>query len=508
MTVMFETIPQAAWQGLLIVFSWPNICYPVAGTLLAMAFALIPGLSGVTLMALMIPLTLDWEPLEIMLLFGALVGGATFMGSITAILFNIPGTAVNAATMLDGHPMAQKGESMTAIGCSAAASALGSTFGIFWLIVFIPFMQWTILRFGPMEFLMLAIWGLTTIAAVSRGSMVKGLIGAGLGLLIACVGLDPRTAELRFTFSSDYLRDGLNVVPVLLGIFAVAEMIHLMVSGRESISGSADARSLTGSAKSGIKAVFDNPGLLLSSSIVGSIIGMIPGVGGTVAGFVAYGQARQACGGNGAAFGKGDVRGVLAPEAANDAKDGASLIPTLSFGVPGSEGTALLLAVLIIHGLVPGHELMTSQLELVFVLIWSLFLANWLTSLIGLFLTRYLAWLTVIRIQYVVPFIILLALLAAYLCNGRKEDMLVVFGFGLAGYGMKKYGWPRVTLIIALVLGKFFETNLHISLKLQELGRVDFWTRPISMVLLLLTCLALAWPGLQRLRDRRKDIRP
>jgi putative tricarboxylic transport membrane protein len=495
---MIEPIIQAAWQGAITVFSWPNICYPVAGTLLTMLFALLPGVSGVTLMALLIPLTLDWEPVEIMLLFGAVTGGATFMGSITAILLNMPGSAPNTATIFDGHPMARNGQSLEAIGCSAAASALGSSFGVIWLILLIPLLQWATLKLGPMEFLMMAIWGLTTIAAVGRGSMLKGLIGAGLGLLIACIGLDPRTAELRFTLGSDYLHAGLSVVPVLLGIFAVAEMIHLSVSGRTSISGHLKLASLQGSIWSGIASVFKNFKLFLSSSAVGSLIGMLPGVGGTVAGFVAYGQAKQACRGAGAKFGYGDVRGVLAPEAANDAKDGASLVPTLSFGVPGSEGTSLLLAVLILHGLVPGRELMTNQLHLVFVLIWSLFLANWLTSLVGLALARHLSWITVVRVQFIAPFIFLLAALAAYLRNGLMEDVIVVAFFGVLGYFMKKYGWPRVTLVIALVLGGFFETNLHISLKLHQLGRVLFWDRPVAMLLLALTCFSLIWPALKR----------
>jgi putative tricarboxylic transport membrane protein len=499
---VMEVTMAAAWQGALLVFSWPNIIYPVVGTILAMFFAVLPGVSGVTLMALAIPLTLDWEPLQVMLLFGALVGGATYMGSITAILINIPGTAMNAATMLDGHPMARKGEAMTALGCSAAASALGSSFGVIWLVVFIPIMQWAVLKLGPMEFMMLAVWGLTTIAAVSRGSMVKGMIGAGLGLLIACIGMDPRTAELRYTFGSDYLRGGLGMIPVFLGIFAVAEVIGLMAEGRRSISGHTRLDALSGSAWAGIRSVFSNFGLFLGSCSIGSIIGMIPGVGGTVAGFVAYGQARQACAKDDHNFGKGDIRGVLAPEAANDAKDGASLIPTLSFGVPGSESAALLLAVLILHGLVPGRELMTDQLHLVFALIWSLFISNWLTSLAGLGLSRYLAWLTVARIQLVAPFIMLLATIAAYLYNGLTQDVFIMFGFGVLGYLMKKYGWPRVTLIIALVLGKFFETNLHISLRLQELGRADFWSRPIALILLVLTVACLGLPAWNSFKNR------
>ncbi len=498
---MTASILSAAIEGLVLVFTWPNILYPLIGSLLAMLFAAIPGISGVTLMALAIPLTLNWEPLPVMLLFGALVGSGTFMGSVTAILFNIPGTAPNAATILDGHPMACRGEAKTAIGCSAAASALGSTFGIVLLILLIPIMQAIILAIGPPEMLMLAIWGLTTIAAVSRGSMVKGLAAAGLGLMLAFVGVDPRTAETRYTFGWLYLRDGLSIVPVLLGVFAVAEAAHMMITNRRSISGQNRLEALSGSTWQGVTAVFRNIGLLLRSSTVGVVIGMIPGIGGTVASFAAYGQAAQTSPPGKIPFGAGNIQGVLAPEAANDAKDGASLVPTLAFGVPGSEGTTILLAALILHGLTPGRELFNQQLHLVFVLIWSLFLSNWITSLAGLTMINFMARMTVIRVQYLGPFIILLATMAAFIRSGQLADVIVVSFFGMLGYYMKKCDWPRITLVIALVLGGVFENSFHLTMRLHDLGRVVFWHRPIAMGILVLTMVSLCWPWF---RYRRK----
>ncbi|MBL0712269.1 MAG: tripartite tricarboxylate transporter permease [Desulfosarcina sp.] len=505
---MLESIFQAALEGLALVFAWPNILYPVGGALLAMLFAAIPGISGVTLMALAIPLTLNWEPIPVMLLFGALVGSGTFMGSMTAILFNIPGTAPNAATILDGYPMACRGEAKTAIGCSAAASALGSTFGIVLLILMIPVMQAIILAIGPPEMLMLAIWGLTTIAAVSRGSMIKGLAAAGLGLMLAFVGVDPRTAETRYTFDWIYLRDGLSIVPVFLGIFAVAEAAHIMISDRTTISGRNRLEALTGNTWRGVRAVFRHFGLFLRSSTVGVIIGMIPGIGGTVASFAAYGQAVQTSKPGKIPFGSGNIRGVLAPEAANDAKDGASLVPTLAFGVPGSEGTTLLLAALILHGLTPGRELFTHQLHLVFVLIWSLFLSNWLTSIFGLSMVNLMARVTVMPVQYLGPFIILIATMAAFIRQGQLGDVVVVSLFGIFGYYMKKYDWPRITLVIALVLGGLFENSFHLTMRLHDLGRVIFWQRPIAMGICALTIFSLCWPWVRRRRSLSRGKAP
>lgn len=424
---MTESILHAAWAGLLTVLSWPNILYPVAGTLLSMIFSCLPDIRGVTLMALAIPFTFHWHPLHIMLLFGAFVGGATFMGSVTAILFNIPGSAPSAATMIDGFPLTRQGQAKTAIGCSALASALGSSFGVLVLIALIPIMRDATLAFGPPELMMLAIWGLTTIAAVSRGSVTKGLAMGGLRLLLAFIGMDPRTAELRYTFGSLYLHDGLSPIPMFLGIYAVAEMISLMVTGRRTISGKVRAEELTGSIWQGARAVFQHFGLFLRSSILGTVIGMIPAIGGTVAGFVAYGQAAQTARGGREQFGRGDTRGVLGPEAAHDAKDGGSLVPTLALGIPGSEGTMLLLAVLTLHGLVPGKDLMTHQSHLVFVLIWSLFLSNWITSIIGLATVGPLARLTVVRLDLIAPVILVLVALGAFIQRSKVEDVIVAF---------------------------------------------------------------------------------
>jgi TctA family transporter len=365
-----------------------------------------------------------------------------------------------------------------------------------------------ILAFGPPEFLMLAIWGLTTIAAIVRGSLIKGLAAAGIGLLLSFIGLDPRTAETRYTFGSIYLDDGLSLIPVLLGIFAVAETIDLTVTGRVTISGKTRLQELTGNVKEGILAVFRNFGLFIRSSLIGTVVGMIPGIGGTVASFAAYGHAVQTGGSSREKFGQGDIRGVLAPEAANDAKDGAALVPTLAFGVPGSEGTVILLAVLLLHGVTPGKELVTHQLHLVFVLIWSLFFSNWMTSILGLSLVRYLAWLTVIRIQLIGPLIFVFAALAAFVHKGRFEDLLLAFLFGIVGYYMKKHKWPRITLVIALVLGVLFETNLHITLKLHQLGRINFWFRPVTLILLALTALSLLMPYLKILRKDRGTPSP
>lgn len=501
MWTSFLDVAHASAQGFHTVFSWPNILYPTAATFLAMVCAFVPGIGSVTLMALAISLTFSWDVTPVMLIFGAFTGGATFMGSITAILFNIPGTAPNAATLIDGHPMALQGKAKTAIACSAAASALGSTVGIFILILLLPALRGMLLAFGPAELLVLVLWGLVTVAAAARGSLRKGMVTAGLGLLLSFVGFDHRTAELRFTFGLPSLQDGLHIVPVFLGVFAIAEVLALAVRDRATIT---ERAQLSGSVREGVLAVFQNFGLFLRSAIMGTVVGMIPAAGGTVASFLAYGQAVQSSKDR-SKFGHGDIRGVLAPEAAHDAKDGGSLAPTLALGLPGSEGTSVLLAALTLHGLVPGKAMLSEHLATAFVLIWSLFYSNWLTSILGLSLAPLLAKLSISRVARFAPFLILSAVVGAFVQNKSFGDVVVAFGFGIVGYYLRKHGWPLVPFVTALVLGPVFESNFHLVRSLTSAGRLDVWTRPIVWMLIASGVSFLVWP---RVRTKLQQLRP
>jgi TctA family transporter len=352
---------------------------------------------------------------------------------------------------------------------------------------------------------MLAIWGLAFLSVQTRGAVLKGLSVASLGLLLSFIGRDPRTAELRYTFGTLHLQDGLGTIPVFLGIFALAEVLHLVLSGRPTISGKLSVDEMSGSVWDGVMSVFRHFGIFIRSSIIGTVVGIIPGVGATVASFVAYGQAAQAREGRDR-FGQGDIRGVLAPEAANDAKDGGSLVPTLAFGIPGGAGTTVLLAALTVHGLAPGREMLSTHLSLTFALIWSLFLSNWLTSILGLATVNPIARLTTVRTQLLVPFILLLATMGAYLHRGRIEDVLAACCFGILGYFMKKHGWPRIPFVIGFILGPLFENNLHITLRLHQLNRINFWERPIVLALLFLTLATLLLPYLQAWKRGSKKV--
>jgi TctA family transporter len=286
------------------------------------------------------------------------------------------------------------------------------------------------------------------------------------------------------------------LIPTFLGLFAMTEIMSLMMSPRSTISGKARIQDLSGELWEGVWSCFQHFGLFIRCSIIGTVVGMIPSIGATVASFMAYGHAKQSAGRDQTLFGRGNIRGVLAPEAANDAKDGGSLLPTLALGIPGSLGTAMLLVVLNLHGITPGKELLDENLRMAFILIWSMFFSNWLTSILGMLIVNPLVRLTTVRTHLLLPIIIALVTTGAYVFRGRFEDILVAYLFGLIGYGMKIFDWPRIPLLIAFVLGPLFENNFLITLKLHELGTINFWQRPIAMSLLVLTLASLALPYL------------
>lgn len=470
-----------AWRGLVLVFSWPNPVYLLLATIAAMGVAALPGLGALTLLALAVPLTFSWELAPALMVFGALVGGGTFMGSATAILFNIPGTAPNAATAIDGHALTQQGRAREALACSAAASALGSSVGIAVVVLLLPLASRVLGLAGPAEMLVLAVWGLLSVAVVIRSTPVKGFVMVGLGLMGSFVGLDPISAEPRYTFGTLYLLDGIPLVPAFVGIFAVGEAIELVASRRRRVAERVGAGKLGGRTIDGVLSVFRFPAVFLRSSLIGTLVGVMPGIGGTAASFVAYNEARRTAGASGR-FGKGDIRGVLAPEATNDAKDGGALLTTLAFGIPGSAGMAVLLAGLEVHGLQMGQRLLQNNLDLVFALIWALFLSNWITSLLGLALAGRMAGLARVRSVHFVPVVLVFAAVGAMAYRGRLADVFVAFVFGILGYAARRYGWPRIALVMGLILGPLLEVNLNLTMTLHEIGRLNFWTRPSFLI--------------------------
>jgi len=476
--------------------------YLTAGTIAGLLFGVIPGLGGPTALALLIPLTFGIDTTAAMFLAGGIMGAIPFGGSVSAILLNTPGTAPNAATVYDGYPLTKQGKAGLALGAAAAASSIGGVIGVIILLAVLPIARDAILLFAPAEFFMLAVMGLCAIAVSTEGKFLRGLIAAGVGLMIAFVGYDNVSGVVRFTYGVGYLYDGVPLVPALIGLFAIAQIVSLYVDGG-SITDNPSAVRVT-RVMDGVKAVFQNIPTLLRGSAIGAIVGAVPGVGGTVAAFLSYSVTVQVSK-EPETFGKGNIQGVIAPEASNNAREGGSLIPTLAFGIPGSAEMAVFLGLLVLHGLQPGPSILLNHMHIIASLMLSIAIASVLASVLCLMVARKLALLTLVDVNYLVPIILSVSLVGAYALRGSIQDVGVAVIFGVIGYLMIRFDFPRLPLVIAMFLGAVAEVNYRQAMMISRNDWTVFFTRPISLVLFLLVLLSLAVPIIRHVMKRRKQ---
>ncbi|WP_157987865.1 tripartite tricarboxylate transporter permease [Jiangella endophytica] len=477
-------------QALEQMATWSFLLWFLIGVLNGTIFGLLPGLSGSVGIALMIPFTFDMEPMQAMGLFVAALAGQNFAGSITAILINTPGSSVNAATTYDGYPLSRQGRGGFAIGVSAMASFLGSLIGIAIIIALFPLTRSILLSFSFPELTMLGVLGLAVIAVASRGSMIKGLIAGMVGLLISFVGFAPIGGDVRYVFGQGELYDGIGAVVVLIGLFAVTEALSLVVHNQKVAPESRTGRLGRSQVWEGARYVFTKPFLLLRSSVLGTGIGLIPAVGGTLAAFLAYFQAAKTV--RDPKFGQGDPRGVLAPEAANDAKDAGAALPSLAFGIPGSADWAIVLGAMIMHGITPGPNLIRDSPDIVWMSILVIIGASFVSSSFGIVFAPWLTKVTKVRASLLAPLIIVLAVTGAYGLESRTSDVLLAIAFGLLGYAMRAIGMPVIPLILGLVLGPMVERSYLQSVETFG-GLSAFVTRPISLVLVILTVAVIVF---------------
>lgn len=482
---------EAALDGMAMLLSVKSIVLMVVGIVVGLVFGALPGLSGQTALAVLLPFTLGMDPAAAMsLLLGAHVA-VEFGGSVSAILINTPGTGQAIATCWDGYPMAQRGEAARALSIAATSSAVGGLVGFAVLVACIPIMKRTLMAIASPEYFLAAFVGLTFIVVLGGGSLIKALISGGLGLMLAFVGLDPITSVPRFTFGQLSLWDGISLVPIVVGLFALPEVAALLAKG-ESIARIELHGSQRGLIWQGIKDTFGHWWVLLQCSALGVFIGILPGLGGTVANLAAYGLAARTSPERDT-FGQGAIDGILAPESANNSKEGGDLIPTIALGIPGGAGMAILLGAFVMVGLTPGPEMLTTGLSHTFAIAWILAIANLLTTAIGLLCCAPIARLCFLPVQILAPAIMAVCLVGAYLDGGQIENVFLAVGFGLFGYLMRRTGYPRAPMIIGVVLGRIVERYLHMALKLY--GRL-FFLRPISLCLLAVVIVTMAAPAL------------
>ncbi len=442
----------------------------LAGLMVGVLVGLIPGIGGLTALAILIPFTYSLDPFSAMALLMGMASVIPMSDVIPAIFFGVPGTVGCAATVLDGHPLAKRGEAGRALGASYAASTLGALFGAALLAVSIPVLRPVILYLGTPELLGFSIFGLSMVATLSGRRPLRGMAAATLGLLIAMIGIDPQTGIQRWTFGQIYLWDGIPLAPFTLGLFAVPELADLMIKrSRVSGGGAQKGFSLSGQLR-GFRDVRRHWWLMLRCSWLGAALGAVPGIGASVIDWIAYGHAIRTEK-NTESFGSGDIRGVIASEASNNAREGGALVPTIAFGVPGSASMALLLGAFQIHGLVPGPEMLSRHLDVTYLIIGSLALGTVIGAVICVLASGFLVKLVDIRYQILLPIVLSLAFIGAF-AGGQHDwaDLVMVILIGLLGWLMRELGWPRPPLLLGLVLGDLVERYLFISVQLYGWG--------------------------------------
>ena len=491
----------AALSGFLLVIAWPAIGYLFAGVLVGLFFGAVPGLSGLVGLAILMPFTFAMEPVPALALLLGMFAVTTTSDTIASVLLGIPGTSASQATIIDGYPMATKGEAARALGAAFSASAIGGLLGAVLLGLSVPVVKPLILSFAQPEIFMLTLLGLAMVGSLSGGSVLCGLVAALAGLGIAYVGYAQNGALPRYWLGATYLLDGLPLVPFVLGLFAIPELIDLLAKG-SSIS-NAPRNSVSYGILTGIRDTCRNWWLVLRSTAIGVYVGLLPGLGGSVVDWVAYGHVVQSTRDKDG-FGKGDVRGVIAPETANNAMKGGALIPTIAFGIPGSASMAVLLGALLIQDLTPGPEMLGSKLHITYSLMWTLAIANVAGALFLMLIARQLALVTFVNGRLLVTAITVFMFTGAWLATSNLGDWFVLLTFGAVGYLMKHGGVPRPPMVLGFVLGPIMENSLFITSNAYD--GLSWLGRPVCVVIGALIVFTLVFGTRWRKRlsqDRR-----
>lgn len=459
---METSLFSAAAQGFLNLFEFHILLAMLLGVSIGTFTAVAPqGLGMPLVYAIALPIVIKWKPITGI----ALLIGASSVSAICAaylpILFGIPGGSGSQATVLDGYPMGKKGEGRRALGASFMAGGMGCLIGTFTLAAAIPAARPLIYLMGSPELFVVMLWGLSMVAVLAGRRPVKGLIAAAFGLLLATVGQQAQSGVMRFVFDIPYLLDGISISIIALAMFGIPSALDLALT---KLGVEQQPVPLKGSLFDGAKDALREWWLVVRCSFVGVWVGIVPGLGSQVVDWLAYGHAAQTCKGGRQTFGHGDVRGVIAPESANDAKDGGDLVTTLLLGFPQGVVTALFIVALLAWGYLPGPEMVKKNPEVIYSIVWLQGISGIVGTLIGFVLAAQLAKLAEVRYTFMVPIMFIFILMGAFSVNRDPADLIVVVAFGLLGYFMRRYGYPRPAMILGLVLGDLMEKYLYRSM--------------------------------------------
>src|ERR1700749_3031699 len=437
----------AAGQALLIILDPMRLLYLFGGVCMGLALGILPGIGGIAGTALLLPFTYNLDPPTAFALLLGLGATTTTADPIAAILFGAPGHAASAATTLDGYPMTRRGEAGRALGASYMAALIGGLFGAALMAVALPILRPIILYIGSPELLGIAVFGISMVAVLSGNAPLRGLTFACFGMMLRMIGTDPQSGTLRWTMDTLYLWDGLPLVPLTLGIFALPELCDLAI-GRAAVVQEGMVLDTKTGMMLGVKDCMTHWFLILRCSWIGSAMGAIPGIGASVIDWISYGHALRTEKGAAQTFGTGDVRGVIAAESATNAREGGALVPTVAFGVASSAGMAILLGAFLVHGLVPGPDMVTKNLDVTYSMVWSIAIANILGSGLCFLLSGQFAKLATLRYSLVLPVVLCFVYIGAF--EGKREwgDLYSLLFFGIVGWGLKHFRLPRPPLVL------------------------------------------------------------
>ena len=493
---MIEQLIQGTW----LILEPANLMAVIFGTVAGIIIGALPGLNAPMGIALLIPFTFTMKPIPAMVMLTALYCGSTYGGSITAILVNAPGTGAAAATTFDGYPMAQKGQAGKALGMACIASWIGGTFSVVVLILLAPQLAGYALQFGPAEYFSLSLFGLSMLSSISKESTVKNIIGGLAGVLLAMVGMEEVSGFSRFDFGVPDLMHGISYIPVMIGLFAGAEVFRLLGRTAAPQLRVKDV-SIALPTWAEIKEV---RATLIRSSLIGTYIGILPAEGGTIASFIGYNEAKRFSK-HPEKFGTGILEGVAAPETANNAATGGAMVPTLALGIPGSGSTAVILGAMTIQGLRPGPLLFVQNADLVNALFIGMFLANFVFLGLGLVGAKLFAKVVLIPRHILIPIIMVLCMVGSYALNNSMVDAWIMMIASVVGYYMHRHGFGAAPIVLGLVLGRLIEDNFRRALIMFHNDVSPFFTRPYSLLFIVLTVIGFAWPYLRELWSKRKE---
>ena len=483
-------ILHALQQGLFIVLEPHRLALLWAGVLCGLALGILPGIGGLAGIALLMPFTFSMDPAAAIALLLGLAATTTHGDPISAIVLGAPGHAASAATALDGFPMTKRGEGARALGAAYMSALLGGLFGAVVMAVALPIVRPFILYVGSPELLALSVFGISMVAVLSGNTPLRGLTMACLGVMLSMIGSDQQTGTLRWTMDSLYLWEGLPLVPLTLGVFALPELCDLMIGRTAVVAKKEDQNNWAGLWQGSVDC-FTHWWLLLRCSFIGSVIGAIPGISASVIDWIAYGHAIKTEKGAAQSFGHGDVRGVIAAEASTCSREGGALVPTIVFGVPGSAGMALLLGAFMMQGLVPGPEMLTKNLNITYSMVWSIAIANILGSGLCYIFSSQFAKAASLRYTLILPVVLSLVYIGAFEGHRSWGDLFSLLGFGIFAWGAKHFKWPRPPLILGYILGEIIERYMFISI--QRYG-AEWLARPMVLILFGMAALTIVGP--------------